>query len=362
MVNLPRDIVSDILVRLPVKSIARFRCVNKVWCKFLKNPEFLKTQYKYAVEMNRFSIMVRNGRDIYTFSYDPSSSTFWSSGHIKYPVNFFAMGIEIFGWCNGLVLLRHYKKFKLHVLILWNPSTDEFKKLPDPPTRFKGCPKDSVEYGIGYDHQIEDFKVVCIAQEMNTNWYEVQVYTLRSNSWRRLQAIRVDMRLSTFNFPDMGRLAVNGALYWKALGENIHAEIILRFDFEKEEFDQIPIPDEVNHDNQVCLCVLGGSLWCLEYGGSLEFWELKENGVEKSWSHPITIDMHKFEYMDDLTPLRILENGKIMFGVHDGHASLCIVLYDPEHETTRTLNIYEGIAASSLPTSVYVESLISLGT
>ncbi|KAI3874743.1 hypothetical protein MKX03_021265, partial [Papaver bracteatum] len=102
MVNLPWDIPSDILVWLPAKSIARFRCVNKMWCKFLKNPEFLKTQYKYAVEMNRFSIMVRNGRDIYTFGYDPSSSTVWSSGHINYPVKFSDMGIEIFGCCNIL--------------------------------------------------------------------------------------------------------------------------------------------------------------------------------------------------------------------------------------------------------------------
>ncbi|KAI3915179.1 hypothetical protein MKX01_035438, partial [Papaver californicum] len=94
MENLPLDILSDIFVRLPVKSTARFRCVNKTWCNLLKSPEFLKTQYKYAVEMDRFSFMFHNQNDIYTYSYDPLSSTCEASAHVEYPVESLKMGIE----------------------------------------------------------------------------------------------------------------------------------------------------------------------------------------------------------------------------------------------------------------------------
>lgn len=130
-------------------------------------------------------------------------------------------------------------------------------------------------------------------------------------------------------------------------------------------FDQLPIPDVSKHDNyQVFLCVLGGSLWLLvdDYGSSLEFWELKDNGVKKSWIHSLTFGIDKFDIMGHSTPLQFLENGKILFGVHDEHASLRFVLYDQENKTIRTLKTYEGISSSSLPTSVYVESLISLDT
>ncbi|XP_026420884.1 F-box protein CPR1-like [Papaver somniferum] len=213
MVNLPWDILSDILVRLPVKSIARFRCVNKGWCYLLKNPEFLKRQYKHAVEMNRFSIMFHNQNDIYTFRYDPSSSTCESSGHIEYPVKSYR-GIEYFGCCNGLVLLRQINKSNSHLLILWNPSSNECKKLPNPATRLNVW-QVSEEYGIGYDHQIVDFKVVCLAQDFFSNWCKVLVYTLRSNSWRRLEDIPVHMFDNTVKIPDMGRLPVNGAVQWR---------------------------------------------------------------------------------------------------------------------------------------------------
>ncbi|KAI3838803.1 hypothetical protein MKW92_037123, partial [Papaver armeniacum] len=336
-------------------SIARFRCVNKGWCNLLKNPEFLMRQYKHAVEQNRFSIMFHRQNDIYTFSYDPSSSTCESSGHVEFPVRSFK-GIEFFGCCHGLVLLK-----RVNVLMLWNPLTNECKKLPNPSTRFKDYLMGFEEYGISYDHQIEDFKVVCLTQDFLDNRCEVQVYTLRSNSWRRLEDIQFRM-YNYMRVTDMARLSVNGCLYWKASRWNLRTEIILRFDFEKEEFDQIPIPDVVNHDNQACVCVLGGSLWFLnEYGCSLEFWELKDNGVEKSWIRRITFNKDKFDDMEELTPLWLLENGKILFGVHDDPASLRFVLYDPEHETTRTLKTCEGISAPSLHTSsVYVESLISL--
>ncbi|KAI3838801.1 hypothetical protein MKW92_037121, partial [Papaver armeniacum] len=167
---------------------------------------------------------------------------------------------------------------------------------------------------------IEDFKVVRIAQGFKEGWCEVQVFSLRPNSWRRLEDIQVDKLSYDYNRPDMCRLPVNGAVYWKALiGGDLGTDNILRFDFEKEEFGQLPIPDEVYEDHEWNLCVLGGSLWLIvnEYGCTLEFWELKDNGWKRSWTHSFSIDIDKFDYDKDLIPLQLLENGKILFGVHN---------------------------------------------
>ncbi|XP_026420363.1 F-box/kelch-repeat protein At3g06240-like [Papaver somniferum] len=178
--------------------------------------------------MNRFSLIFHNQNDIYTFSYDPLSSTFVGSGHVEYPVESLKMGIEFFGCCNGLIFLRHVNKFNSAVLILWNPTTNECKELPNPPSRLKERLGDFEEYGFGFDYQVEDFKVVRIALGFNKGWCEVQVFSLRSNSWRRLEDIQVDKLSNEFRTPDIGRLPVSGAHHWEALvGEDLDTEIIL---------------------------------------------------------------------------------------------------------------------------------------
>ncbi|KAI3837796.1 hypothetical protein MKX03_017187 [Papaver bracteatum] len=99
-----QDIMFNIIVRLPVKSILRFRCVSKAWCKLLKDPEFVKKHLSRAIEMNKFSVMMLSfygpyyydeDTDTYTFSYDPSSSTLSNPVHINYPSRYKDRGTSI---------------------------------------------------------------------------------------------------------------------------------------------------------------------------------------------------------------------------------------------------------------------------
>ncbi|KAJ0469115.1 putative F-box domain-containing protein [Helianthus annuus] len=36
--SLPSEIIFNILSRMPVKSLARFRCVSKLWCDYIDDP------------------------------------------------------------------------------------------------------------------------------------------------------------------------------------------------------------------------------------------------------------------------------------------------------------------------------------
>lgn len=110
--------------------------------------------------MGKFNLMIHHHNDIYTFSYDASLSTCEESNHIEYPVESAMYGIEVLGCCNGLVLLKHVNKFNFYVLILWNPTTNECKRIPSPLIEPKSVRRQRyVEYGFGYDEHIEDFKV-----------------------------------------------------------------------------------------------------------------------------------------------------------------------------------------------------------
>ncbi|KAI3893884.1 hypothetical protein MKX03_025216, partial [Papaver bracteatum] len=75
-----QDILINIFVRLPVKSILQFRCVSKAWCKLLKDPYLVKKHLTRTIEMNKFSVMMHSASGLgfpnntYTLAYDPSSS------------------------------------------------------------------------------------------------------------------------------------------------------------------------------------------------------------------------------------------------------------------------------------------------
>ncbi|KAI3995897.1 hypothetical protein MKX01_017094 [Papaver californicum] len=279
MVNLPKDILLDILVRLPIKSVSRFRCVDKAWCKLLGSPEFLKMHDKHAMEMNvNFGLMLHNHNDVYTFCYDPSSSTF-------------------FGCRNGLVLLRHVNKYYSHVLILWNPTTNECKKVPFPTFHETEQCLDYVEYGIGYNSRRKDFRVVAIGNFEGS--FEVMVYSLKKNKWKAAEELHLD-NLDHRKIPDMARMPVDGALHWIADIESMtlpseDPEVILCFDIESEQFNHPPLPDLFDENSETSLCVLGGSLCLLgfdpEVGAAV--WELKRDEAEKVWTKLFTIDLQK---------------------------------------------------------------------
>ncbi|KAI3915214.1 hypothetical protein MKX01_035473 [Papaver californicum] len=347
MVSLPIEILSEILIQLPLKSIARFRC----------------TRYQHSIQMDKFSLMLCSYRNIDTLSYDPLSSVCEGSSHVICPNEFLEMGIAYHGCCNGLVLLLH-NKYQSYVLMLWNPCTNECKRIPNPPGASKDQDRIYVEYGFGYDYQIEDFKVVCLADSLEKIGCEVHVYTLKSNSWRGLNGVEKYDFDDAGKF-DMARMPVNGSLHWIVYGgvrEFRSDHFILCFDIEKEEFDKMPLHILDDADGPLILCVLGGSLCLLSYDSEvISVWELKDDGVKKSWAKLFTIELEKhFGVVINFVPLKSLENGKIMLGLDLDDDCFHIVIYDPNQNTI--LDIYEYSMDCYRSVAVYVESLISLDT
>ncbi|KAI3981750.1 hypothetical protein MKX01_027735 [Papaver californicum] len=369
MVNIPKDILLDILVRLPIKSVSQFRCVDKAWSKLLGSPKFLKMHDQRAMEMNvNYGLMLHNHNDVYSFSYDPSSSTCKGINHVTRPVRSYQDGIEFFGCCNnGLVLLRHVSKYYSHVLILWNPTTNECKKVPFPTFHETEQCLDYVEYGIGYSSRRKDFRVVAIGNFEGS--FEVMVYSLKKNKWKADEELHLD-NLDHRKIPDMARMPVNRALHWIADIESMtlpseDPEVILCFDIENEQFNHLPLPDLFDENSETSLYVLGGSLCLLgfdpEVGAAV--WELKQDGAEKKWTKLFTIDLQKIfgGLVENLMPLQSLKDGNIMLGL-DMDSGFHIVSYDLKHDTTRILNVQAFQKAGSFHTSVFGESQVSVNT
>ncbi|KAI3936540.1 hypothetical protein MKW92_045640 [Papaver armeniacum] len=318
----------------------------------------------------KIGLVLHNHNDVYTLSYDPSSSTCTDVRHVKHPVKSYHMyhdGIEFFGCCNGLVLLRHVDEFYSHVLILWNPTTNEGKKVPFPKFEETEQCLDYVEYGIGYNSRAKDFRVVAIGNFEGE--FEVMVYSLKKNKWKAAEELHLD-NLDHRKIPDMARMPVNGALHWIADMESMtlpseDSEVILSFDIESEQFDHLKLPDLFNENAETSLCVLGGSLCLFGFVPKVgaDVWELKQDGAVKSWTKLFTIDLQKHfgGLAKNLMPLQCLKDGNILFGL-DMDTGFQIVLYDPKHDTTTIVKVHEGLKNGCLHISVFGESEVSLNT
>ncbi|RZC91942.1 hypothetical protein C5167_021654 [Papaver somniferum] len=120
--NLPLDILLDIIIRIPLKSIVRFRCLNHSWYSKLKCPNFLEERNQYAVEMGKFNLMFHNYDDIYTFNYDTTLSTYEKTSHMVYTS-------RVACPLNGKIVLGLVLSYGCLNIVLYDPKHVTFETI-----------------------------------------------------------------------------------------------------------------------------------------------------------------------------------------------------------------------------------------
>lgn len=144
---------------------------------------------------------------------------------------------------------------------MWNPTTNEFKKLPSSPrpNYWDGGSYDPRFYDhrlVGYDRAKGDYKVVQIAFNISSyphvSYWEI--YSLSSNSWKKM-----DDHIPPF-YTDCNPVYIDGmSHWWNGVKTN---SFLMSFDFSIESFMMTPMPSFV-HDLFACkiqLMILNGSI------------------------------------------------------------------------------------------------------
>ncbi|BFG23879.1 hypothetical protein CerSpe_101530 [Prunus speciosa] len=67
--------------------------------------------------------------------------------------------------------------------------------------------------------------------------FEVEVYNLRLNAWRKISVVPPDVSVSKVEC-----VFLNGVVYWSTMDPSQHSTFILSFDFGSEEFKRIRLP------------------------------------------------------------------------------------------------------------------------
>lgn len=328
--NLPPEIITDILSRLPVKSLCRCKCVSPSWNFLISSHHFAKTHLNrqantnYPKHLNHNIILTCRDHNLYSVNLTPyfpivRKLDFPSLRQSEYK------WVKVLNSCNGLLLLSDEGNSNL---LLLNPSTGQCKKLPTLPVLdlVDGCYQ--YNCGVGYDSSTDDYKVVMISQKISrSDTTTVAVYSLKTDTWRRIQGIHyIPWRKSFWVF-------FNGCLHGICRRNGNGSIVIVAFDLSDEIFREVPRPPMslIFYRLEViagCLCLVN---W---YSGSEpEFWMMKEYGVQKSWTRfPIHPGIEFFVWTND-------------------HILQKVVLYDLEKEGLRDMVVC-GFGA-------YVESLIS---
>ncbi|KAK6254633.1 hypothetical protein SCA6_015938 [Theobroma cacao] len=290
--NLSQDIIEEILSRLPVKSLLRFKCVSKSWKSLISSPSFARMQLERASGTS--VVITSTPSRLNLVDYETS----FCEVPLDFPPKRQDRRVRIMGSCHGLVAVALEKD----KVFLWNPSTGDYKKLPDPCFPSSGL---LCFYGFGYDSSTDDYKLLLGAQ--TSAWHPisytfckevtVSIFSLRNNSWRMIQFPSANS--SIFPFLNLSGSLVNGALHWLK-GKNVTVEI-QAFDLKTERFSIVPIPDKPQTSfHYLNIGVLGGRLcltfynhnFCLNEPPShhpLEIWVMKDYGVKESWSKFLTV-------------------------------------------------------------------------
>ncbi|XP_004514098.1 F-box protein CPR1-like [Cicer arietinum] len=182
--------------------------------------------------------------------------------------------------------------------VFWNPAIDEFKVIP--PSLFEYVPYHDTMmnfHGFGYDHVRDDYKFIrqldffldCDAYVpcdepvgFAPMW---EIYSLRSNSWRKLD---VDM---PFCMSD-DEVYMDGFCHWSDI-DDYHSlsnvgPCLVSFDLCNEVFLTTPFPsDMVDHYYILRMVLLNGSIAFIMYDESTTFHIriLGELGVKELWAN-----------------------------------------------------------------------------
>jgi F-box interacting protein len=376
---LPVEIIEDILLRLPAKSLRRFQCVSRWSQALIASHVFQDAHFQRNNKGNRRRLFIKPsgfGEPFYAWQPDGGPVERIMSTAGRFPQgSIFPVTTKS---CNGLVLLSCLQ-YQTH--LVWNPSTGETLTLPDRTpigaTRcFFGMRHPLVSYGLGYCPATRQHKVVriyCIRRAVPATVCEV--FTLNeSTSWRPAAT-----KPTAEHYPQtkwrQGGVLCNGNLHFLQDDGDITT-----FNVAEETFGVLRPPAELqgSHTGMEltellgCLCAFNST----EKWGSFQVWLLSDDNDENwymihcfDWGDITRQGNHGIRDSCWIAPLDIYrdESGhiKIMFGT----GSCSVFTVDPSIGTPEMVFALDDDAATGnghnndrFPTiGLFQESLVRVG-
>lgn len=365
--DLPEELMADILSRLPIKAIGRSKCVCKKWHKILSEPYFAESLLICRFDMKTcdiFKLTEQDDKSDHHGTYHDLVMSFDTGFNPK------SCYLVFSGSVNGLICLWKHKD----EAYVFNVITREYICLPV--HKYVKNSTMNPKYGFGFVKASNEYKVVCFYNECDFSSTEVLhksrcwIYTLGTGMWRSLGQVpflvdpgKHDGLFVCDNLNWHGSdngIFVSGNLHWLVYDKkDINHEKVCTLDLKKEVLQLTtcpPVGDKVNFRRlgklREFLCVCDTT-----QRSELAIWVMKDYGLKDSWSKEIVV---RGESVNPLSgrvhPLKVFEDGTMLLSSHDQ-----LFTYHPGNRTFKVLDIFgERALLNQAVAVVFVPSFIRL--
>ncbi|XP_027357524.1 F-box/kelch-repeat protein At3g06240-like [Abrus precatorius] len=255
--NLPAELVSNILSRLPSKDLMTCKRVCKSWFDLITDPHFvtnhydvynnLQSQEEHLLVIGRpFLFGLKTHISVVSYNMnDPKKQV--SSALLCLPDEYNSdhkYWSEISGPCNGIYFLGGNPN------VMMNPSLGQFKSLPESHFTVSFGTYSLAEYfGFGFDPKTNNYKVVMVkdqwlkeTDERKLGYWTAELYSLNSNSWRKLDDA-LPLPIEIWGSSRVYTYVNNCCHWWGYVDESGRTEdVVLAFDMVNETFRKIKVP------------------------------------------------------------------------------------------------------------------------
>ncbi|XP_010467954.2 PREDICTED: F-box protein ETP2-like [Camelina sativa] len=241
---LPKDLVEEILCRVPATSLKRLRSTCKAWNRLIKDDRRFASKHIDKSTKQLIPLLVRTDNKIFPVSInlhgigspsielkteliDPISK---KSSAARFDIT------RVFH-CDGLLLCS--SRFDESRVLVWNPLMGETRWIRTGKFRREGR-----SFDLGYCYYGNNkrrYKV--LSYYRGTKYFEI--YDFRSDSWKVLD----DDNMATggnIGFPELC-VSLKGNTYWlvrDVTEETTWITSLLTFDFSKERSVSVPLPEQ----------------------------------------------------------------------------------------------------------------------
>ncbi|KAH6754748.1 hypothetical protein C2S53_020632 [Perilla frutescens var. hirtella] len=351
LVDLPPNILSEILSRLPIKTLLACRSVCKTFLDITSSNPYFNSLHSSKTTLNliihfggthnptRFVHLVVSGLETaFVFGEEVGFKPMFQIPN--YPPRYFERynmhagkenNFVLVNSCNGLLYFAERNVCERSFVC--NPVTNEYVTLLEFDEE-RNRRQLTMGLWFGCSPGGSQYKVLRIFSTLTGRPWEMgfkqefwaQVHVVGSSSWRDIE----DQPPSESLTWDTCFTLVNGTVYWLCRYSG-QSKFILFFDFQEEKFGEILPPLEFGTGwptNQHCMSigVLGGCLSVTVNTESLDVWVLKKCDSEESWTKQFVIDSL---IEGPLKPLQMLSDSHVLMIRRD----LLLVCYDANEKT-----------------------------
>ncbi|CAI9765365.1 unnamed protein product [Fraxinus pennsylvanica] len=320
--RIPHDTVIEVLKRLPVKSLMRFKCVSKLWHSTISDSGFADGLLITFTDVDASS---QPWQPVQRFIRVSSDKT------LHHQASILLTDYDVTQAINGLVCLYDNTNNRI---FLCNIYTRENLELPS--LRFDTR---RAKYYFGYDPIKDLYKLLKVCSDkvgdiftlgidtpMFRGGYPCEILTLGiDSSWRIVPPATLDLKTQS--------ICIDGVLYWGRDGHPNYA--VVAFDLMKEKFRVEPIPDymaETIKWNRFNVMGLGGRLTlaqveaCLFDDGKLILWEFDDDQV--GWTKHIVELPTELSEEGCRFPVGSLPTGELLLADYRLNSPMTVYSYD----------------------------------